>query len=811
MPPPTSPNQPPARHLALPGFFEGHNSRLRHLVSHDFLTRMNEVLANLLNQHTGTHEPQDPDTDMHISTTLLPAQIRNLASPIRFLAIPDLDLDMDLDATDTDSRSFVDDTSSSSLDSDSDVEFHLENENVSDSDASSSENDSDVPPHGLLDRIQLAQRLLLSSARQNHTNRNTLIITPETRPSGAVSLTRQNAIRSKSRQDHNSQALGGLAKEYHHEFLGAMSAIRSLPSYLGKSPLFSNHPHSEQRRGLRRWGCRRLKKPSLQAHMDRFLHLRKKGKLWPESEHLCRTNPIHEHHSESTKRKPDAESPNRKKRRKIKEESRKQVPISASSSGETIDASLLVRSDKLRILSGLRCSYLKNGSTFSLGLVSDWLFKRGSDMIDLTFSQVDHSEKSVHGHFSLKFGGDRTGDVHLILSFLAFLCGGPRSGYCINCTNKVIQTKSALLNEAFMAVIVEHGLSNPEVVQCLTKAYLIPFHGDLIDFDKNDLRFLPETRSVAPKPGFSRAIHASRVRNEQIKFQLGEWLRIRPFHNFSEAFFLNYLFFVEKYLREFDQAPKHEQELSVEFAKHLKELIFHITKDFAFLDEAEIPMLDEKLQQAKKDLWERKRHEPRSNLQKSSFLQEWDTKLSEKLCDYVTCEDSCLLNIQLNYVLFTVKVDVSSTLDQVFYEFLDLVSKDSERYTLQKKYDALCKETLLPEARETVFVCSLNRKTGRLEMQNTRLYLDYKYAGSCDARTSATRLSFPTTLDASFSDSDEENVGPLRRRYSLSSGNSKYLEDPYLMGNPTVIAGVWKRNSPGSCTGTGGNAKYNFV
>lgn len=789
MPPPTSPSHNSPNYLGLPGFFEGlNNLRLRHLVSRDFLTRMNEVLANLLNQYTASSVHADPNDDELISTTLLPAQIRNLASPIRFLAIPDLDLDMDLDATDTDSRSYADDSLGSSLDSDSDA-YQLDE--ISDSESTS---DSDVPLHGLLDRIQLAQRLLLSSALQNHTNRNTLIITPETRAS-AIPLRRQNAIRSKSRGDHNAQALESVAKEYHNDFVETIAAIRALLTYSGKSPLFSGHPH-EQRRGLRRWGCRRLKRPSLQAQMDRFLHLRRRSRLWAEERHFPRAEAT----SSDLKRKtgPDcthSDSSNGQKRRKLRAEKRRSV-ITATAEGEHINPSQLLRADKYRILGGLRCLFLRSGSTFALGLVSDWLFKRGSDVLDLTFSNVDHSEKALHGYFTLKFGGDRTGDVHLILSFLSFLCGGPRSGYATNCTNRVIQTKAALLNEAFMAAIVEHGLSSPAVISCLTKTYQIPFLGEIVDFNKNDLRFMPDSRQSSSKLSFLRAMHISRVRNEQIKLQLGEWLRIRPFHNFAESFFLNYLHFVEKYLRDFDLSPKHEQELTIDFAKHFKEQMLDIAKDFGFDG---IPILADKLEQLQRDLCDRRRHEPRASLHKTPFLQEWDSKLGEKLCDYVTCEDTCLLNIQLNYVLFTVRVDVLAALDQVFTRFLELVTP-MERRLLQKKYDAVGSEPLLTESRETVFVCLINRKTGRLEMQNTRLLLDYKYAGSCDARGAL----FPTPLDA-YSDSEDD--GPSRL-YGVP--HASYLEDPYLMGNPTVMTGAWKR-SLGGRTCTGGHAWSHFV
>lgn len=833
MPPPTSPNRTPL--LPQIGILPDSASN-SNFMSRDFLSRMNELLANLLNQYT--EQADDHTTAMETPhMTTLPAQIRNLASPIRFLAIPDLDLDMDLDmdgphagilarlSGPSFTTTEIDDSSTLEVSSDLNEEFeNSDNESNSEdsSDANLDDNDieddqeeeSDQAQNDILNRLQLEQRLLLSSARQNYTNRNTLInFDPRTSSSNSFSgvpLRRQNAIRLKNRPPSACPNLDDLAKEYHADFETIINAIKRLDSFVGKSPLFSHHPHSESRQNLKKWGgLRRLvRRASYEGNMDRFLHHRRKGTLWTELSNRQSESSMAEnsHRMPESKRKHFGTN-NSPKRRKVanRTSTSNLLLFLRPSGGEVINSKHLSRSDKYKILDGLPCSYLKNGSTFALDLLV-----RGKDSIDLSFSNVDLIEKIMHGHFSVKASGDRSGHIHLIIGFLSFLCGGIRSRYTINCTNKVIQIKSALLDHTFMEAIVQCGLSSPKVIECLTSAFQIPFSGEIVDFNKNDLRFLQDSRPVSSKSSFSRSMHVSRIRNEQIKLQLGEWMRIRPFHNFSEAFFLNYLFFVERYLRDFRDIPKIERESGIEFAQHMKELIHDITRDFKFMSEANIPMVEEKSNQAKKDIWERRRHEPRSNLHKSSFLQEWETKMCEKLCDYITCEDSCLLNIQLNYVLFTIKVDVSAALDQTFHKFIGLVSKESERKMLQKKYDAVSKEQLLPEARECIFVCSLNRKTGRLEMQNTRLNLDYKYAGSCDARSSLLRESFGASV-GSFTDSDDDEYSGPVGRYSVFSSHWKYLEDPYLMDNPTVTSGVLKRGSSVSSSCSGGNGLVNFV
>lgn len=827
MPPPTSPSRTPLTSsvATLP---ENSNSNF---VLRDFLHRMNELSANLLSQYT---EPPLENHQVYSSPpegprmTNLPARIRNLASPIHFLPMPDLDLDMDLDlanpsvdlqsgvTTGLFSAPDLDDLSDLALSSElegeiesSEVESGSDGSsegNLDDGDDNGDDEDSDLNENGILDRIQLAQRLLLLSARQNHTNRNTLINLSDLRSHrnygqlGGIALRRQNAIHMKHRRPAPLN-LEHLAKNYHADFQSAVNAIKGLDSFVGKLPIFSRHPHASSKFSSRKWGSSRrlIRRTSYEGNMDRFLSHRRRGLLWLEaeesSEKCC---------GESWARKPEFKRKrpthlNSQKRRKVslktqrKERNKRVYQLASYFGGDSISSHLLLHEEKLRILDGLPSSFLSSGSSFALDLLV-----RGGDSIDLQFSDVDLSQKSLHGHFNVKASEDRSGHIHLIIGFLSFLCGGVRSRYTINCTNKVIQTKLAILDHTFTEAIVERGLSNPNVVECLTSAFQIPFSGEIIDFNKNDLRFLPETRPVSPKASFSRSMHVSRIRNEQIKMQLGEWLKIRPFHNFSEAFFLNYLFFIEKYLREFAEAPKVEQELGIEFAKQMKELIYDITRDFEFMEDAKIPMVEEKCVETKRDIWERRRHEPRSNLHKSTFVQEWETKMCEKLCDYITCEDSCLLNVQLNYVLFTIRVDVSAALDQTFHKFIGLVSKESERKMLQKKYDAVCKEELSAEARECVFVCSLNRKTGRLEMQNTRLNLDYKNAGSCESRSTILRDLFGSSAGTFTDSDDDENLGPTR--YSTFSSHWKYLEDPYLMDNPTVTMGMWKRGSLGSST-----------
>lgn len=928
MPPPTSPeNNEPQRGLTLPGLFEGirNNSNLRHLLSRDFFARMNEVLANLLNRYTDEQNRQNltltaPDQSpqssrlsvqllpdyyrqadqSHIRTTALPAEIRNLASPVRFLVIPDLESDMDLDidldespraaSSNVGSRDGMsashpessappfhlflgsstrdDNGSTSSWSSDNDAEFEepsdqeIDDEAQEDFDEDSISDDASIDEEyarnpeearmeahsNLLDSMQLAQRLLLSSARQNPTNRNTLIIAPESnRITGGVPLRRQNAIRVKRREETSPQKSSEeVAKAYHEEFQDAISKIKASSHFPGKSPIFSSGSLSSGKKSpplLRRWGTLRhlSRKSSLDSHMDRFLSQRRAGKLWPEpstpdyEQLLVAKRPhshesSHHHHqkrhhrldtsirfqryadpnaSEATtkvkklrkrsslKRKLESDESNIKKRRKTR--SGKDQLLQYDVFGDKIDENQLLNDEKYRILSGLDCSFLTSGSSFSLGPLIDCHSKRNTDVLDLNFTHVDNEKKTMHGYFNISNDGSDVNDFHLLSNFISYLCGGIRSQYLLNCTNKVIQSKASLLNDAFMLGLSNSGMKKEKISESIQKSLNVPFYGNIVDFDKGDLRFLDQTKMKSHKSSVSQSFHHSRVRNEQVKLQLLEWLRIRPFSNFGETFFLNYLHFIERRLRDFDRYTRHEQELTLEFTHQFKELIYEVSRGYEFVTD-EIPMYRDKFQKAMWDITERFEHEPRCDLPKSFFLLEWESKLCEKLCEHITHEDSCLFNVQLNYALFVIRVDVSKTLDQVFHRFLENVD-ESNKAGLMKRYEKLNRESLPAEAKEAVFVCSVNRKTGRLEMQNTRLYLDYKYAGSCDASSGRS---------GALSDSDEEDTGPLRR-YSLHLAHWKCLEDPYLMHTPTMMFGKWRRSAKESCLCGGGHARSDFA
>lgn len=792
-----------------------------------------------------------------ISNNALPAQIRNLASPIRFLAIPDLDLDVDLDREPEEpqlghdwfryqptfhSRSAAErlaDTthnetsSASSWSSEDDADFQFQDyqdhyddsdntlasaddddddnqtllqghqtdstddtnngaaQSNDDPDDSDDDDDDDTDPRaGIMDRIQLAQRLLLSSARQNHTNRNTLIISPEPEEdfSGGVPLRRQNAIRVKHHEHSAPRNLATSAASYYNDFNQLIQAIKSLPTYVGKSPLFRSHsvPLNQKRKNnLQRWGCLRhlSKRPSLESKMDRFLHLRRSSKLWSNShrEHYHEAPPAVQKEVKDLKRKREENYARNQKRRKLRKTSNNLIIDKSFLRGDSIDSSKLPQADKYKILNNLRCSYFRSGSTFSLDYVIPPLHDRAECHFDFNISHIDHADKSFHGSFDMNTRSSIGNDIKSFQSFLSKLAGILHSCAFTNNSNRVIEYKMRLLNKLL------DSISGHEKFHLTVNSFKIPIYGDIIDFNKHDLRFLPNARHESQKPSFTRSMHYSRVRNELIKMQLLEWMRIRPFKNFSDTFFLNYIAFAKQNLSHFEQLPFHEQELSLEFTRHLKESVFDIVKTSDFV-EADVPMIQDKFQERLRKKSDRYEALSKADGQKSSFLTEWESKLCEKLCECLTCEDSCLLNVQLNYVLFTARIDISETLDMCLKRYLELDVDVTHRTYIQRKLDEINREPHSPDKKEAVLLGSVNRKTGQLELHNTRLSLDYRNAGSCDRRVSYNRL-YGHIFDEGGTDLDQ-----------CSS-----LEDACSSENPPVFAGSWKRLKGG------GNPLYSFV
>lgn len=368
---------------------------------------------------------------------------------------------------------------------------------------------------------------------------------------------------------------------------------------------------------------------------------------------------------------------------------RKRARVDGGGAGDVIDFSRLSAAARARILRGLDCSYMRSGLAFTLEAVPSYLpfpnpLPKQAN-VDMVFSHVGDT---LDGFFS-------AATLYLAVPFLLYLCGEHSIG---------LGKRWAMVNEVVEAAVLQHSAGTTAMANALSAAVRILFSGHVVDFHAHDLRFLEGAGEGAR-------------RADLVRLQLQQWLQIRPMRHFGELFFLKYLDHAEHNLRD-PKASVSDRQHAVVLGRNLKELMYDVTRGYDFVDRARVPFVAERAVRA-----EQLATEGRFRGARLPFAQEWDRRLCDRLVDYVTCTGPCLLNVQLNYVLFTVRVDVGAALDTLFHRFLPLGSLGAHREALRAGYarvkagDGRC-----------VLVCALNRKTGRLEVHNTRMALNLFYA-----------------------------------------------------------------------------------
>lgn len=558
----------------------------------------------------------------------------------------------------------------------------------------------------------------------------------------AGALRRQNALRRRRRFGVER------ARDLHAELKAARFAITHAPGFPGTLPLFSHHSHLSPVR-------------SAELRMDRFLVRARAGQLWTDNQgepmerararprgpslhtpghlpdrkfkpdykpefHGCREGPPrhgqlnsdrsdrtradqettantddtnytertnHTNHNLHASEPHASHSTVRLSRKRAREgvcRRRKRARIDVAGGGDTIDFRLLGAAARARILRGLACSYLRSGLTFALETRLPLALSPDRSTVDMVFSHVG---SSLDGVFC-------AANLHLAVDFLLFLCG-VRGG--------ALGKKCAMLNEVFVAALLERGGEHATKVDTLSASLRILFSGHVVDFHTHDLRFVEDAGEGAR-------------RAELLRLQLRQWLQIRPLRHFGELFFLKYLGHAERSLRECNASVSDRQH-AVVFGRNLKELMYDITRGFEFVEQAQVPFVAERAARAQQHAMRRRRNGVGSSVSPATarlpFALEWDRRLCDRLVDYVTCPEACMLNVQLNYVLFTVKVDAATAVETMFHRFLPLVEDNGKRTALRARF---AKEKAGGTA--CVLVCGLNRKTGRLEVHNTRAALD---------------------------------------------------------------------------------------
>ena len=92
-----------------------------------------------------------------------------------------------------------------------------------------------------------------------------------------------------------------------------------------------------------------------------------------------------------------------------------------------------------------------------------------------------------------------------------------------------------------------------------------------------------------------------------------------------------------------------------------------------------------------------------------------------KICQNITTKESnTLINVQLNFILFVLEVDLSKFLDN----FMDFIFQHCDNNDYINNYRKVYRNILSDEAKESdnyraILICSIDRKTGAIEIHNT--------------------------------------------------------------------------------------------
>lgn len=589
----------------------------------------------------------------------------------------------------------------------------------------SSDQETSLDLDDLRSDIHSNESLLLSSARQNHTNRNTLI------PSSfrGVSLRRQNAIRhrdrTRSQSDINFTNVSfsndilnvkpSDAEELLKDLKAAFRILKSLKGSPLKSPVFM--PHKKHHSLLSHMCASNASSSNLDTIMRTFLEQSSRGHLW--------TSPVSKNgsHKLSTpprirKRSKHATSPNKKRKvnsgRPLDEA---KVLLSSPLSLRPPSIQDLSTNQKFSIMKIPFSSFFRSGSGFSLKLAS---FQNLP--IDLVFSSVDYDAKLLHGNFFVKYPTKVSNDTKSYTkdarktnldSYIKFFLGFSHNSD-IKLRDKLLTRKLRILNN------IENESSAPGAADDESKCFIIPFGGKMVDFMKNDLRFLP---ALLPSQEFLRCnIHLARAKSSRVRFQLLEWMKIQPFIQFKETFFFQHLCKAIKDMKRIKNHHTSNQRESISLACGLLNTMHDLTKSFPFMEgcDAHLPHIpNQKL----------RRIMTFTNYKKNLFIQEWDKKLTDKLTNFLTCREHCLLNVQLNYILFTLTIDISALLDDFIEHKLRFLSEESRKKYL---YDLSKVKNSYSGTRNAVLLCSLDRSSGQIEIQNTKSCLELKNVSTDD-------------------------------------------------------------------------------
>ncbi|CAI5755709.1 unnamed protein product [Candida verbasci] len=401
---------------------------------------------------------------------------------------------------------------------------------------------------------------------------------------------------------------------------------------------------------------------NLDTKLDRYLQKRRNLSLW------ARNNETLPPPTTASKRKTEATNRPRKKQKISQDNNETKVKYYKSYNSVEKDS----------ILNGLPSSFFQSGSNYILSINN-----KPSSQCEFIINDVH----DLNGVFKFSIEESLETTLLKLHNFTKYFCGFDENSYNLP-RNKILIRKLNVLDRISVDNKVNYTkLKGHQLV--------LPFQGHKIDFRKNDLRFLSDNSSTS-----------SRFRSNKIRLQLLEWMKIQPFKQFKKSYFTNFILNLDFHLQTLneDRLKKSKKTETINLANEFRLNVNELTKDFS----------------------NSKSTKKSSKRYTDLFMEDWERSLTKKLCDEITNEESIsLLNVQLNYILFTIDLNISKFLD-LFMEFIFNNCKGDYINNYKKVYNNILTDEIKDSTSCATLLCSIDRKLGNIEMENTLPYLHNK-------------------------------------------------------------------------------------
>ncbi|KAI5966757.1 uncharacterized protein KGF55_000166 [Candida pseudojiufengensis] len=343
--------------------------------------------------------------------------------------------------------------------------------------------------------------------------------------------------------------------------------------------------------------------------------------------------------------------------------------------------------DKNQIMDGLPTNEFQSGSSYSLQLKSP-----GFNTFKLSLINI---EPKIHA----TIGADPEGSLETLFlklhNFTKFLCGMPANSYQLP-RNAMLIRKLNVLDRLSIDDNIIYSKSKP------IRTFYIPCDGTKVDFKNNDLRFMKSEKLVS-----------SRFNVSKIRLQLLEWMKINPFIQFKENFLFNFLQNLHQDLHNFK---------SIKVKRSRKSEAIHLTREF----KSNFPEIAKDFNNIKisyPQFFKNDENKRKKRYHAEMFLEDWKSSLAFKLSDLLTAENcSTIINVQLNYILFTLDINISQFLNS----FINLIFHHCENQEYIENYRKIYNNILRDEKEDLscTLLCSIHKTSGRLDIHNTFLHIN---------------------------------------------------------------------------------------